>query len=73
MSGPTLLPRAAGAGLSLWLEGLGTLTEAEARATVEAEDCAIPTTGDGLKPRPEVGASWRRHGCRRRGCSLTSA
>ena len=54
MSGPALLPRAAGAGLSLWLEGLGPLAEAEARAVVVAEGCAIPTAGDGLKPRPEV-------------------
>ena len=47
MSGPALLGRAAGAGLSLWLEGLGTLTEAEARAVVEAEGCAIPTAATG--------------------------
>ena len=49
-----LLARAAGARLSLWLEGLGTLTEAEARAVVVAEGCAVPTSGNGLKPRPEV-------------------
>ena len=49
-----LLARAAGARLSLWLGGLGTLTEAEARAVIEAEGCAIPTAGVGLKPRPEV-------------------
>ncbi len=54
MSGPALLPRAAGAGLSLWLEGLGTLTEAEARAVVEAEGCATTTAGGGAKSRPEV-------------------
>ncbi len=49
-----LLARAAGARLSLWLEGLGTLTEAEARAVVVAEGCAVPAAGDRLKPRPEV-------------------
>ncbi len=54
MSGPALLARPAGAGLSLWLGGLGTLTEAEARAVIEAEGCAIPTAGDGLKRRPKV-------------------
>ena len=41
-----LLARAAGAGLSLWLEGLSTLTE--------AEGCAVAAAGGGLKPGPEV-------------------
>jgi phage terminase small subunit len=49
-----LLARAAGARLSLWLEGLGTLTEAEARAVVVAEGCAVAAAASGLKPRPEV-------------------
>ena len=49
-----LLARAAGAGLSLWLEGLGTLTEAEARAVVVAEGCAVAAAASGLKPRTEV-------------------
>ncbi len=63
MSGPALLARPAGAGLSLWLGGLGTLTEAEARAVIEAEGCAIPTAGVGLKPRrAEAASGGARHG-----------
>ena len=48
-----LLARAAGARLSLWLEGLSTPIEAEAPAVIEAEGCAV-AAGGGLKPRPEV-------------------
>ena len=40
--------------MSLWLEGLGTLTEAETRPAIEAKGCAVPAAGDGLKLRPEV-------------------
>jgi phage terminase small subunit len=31
-------------------------TEAEAPAVIEAEGYTVPTSGNGLKPRPEVGA-----------------
>ena len=34
-------------------------TEAEARAVIEAEGYAVPTSGNGLKPHPEVGAMER--------------
>ncbi len=34
-------------------------TEAEARAVIEAEGYTVPTSGNGLKPRPEVGAMER--------------
>ena len=39
-------------GFELLCETLAT--EAEARAVVEAEGCAVPTAGGGAKPRPEV-------------------
>ena len=39
-------------GFELLCETLAT--EAEARAVVEAEGCAVPTAGRGRKPRPEV-------------------
>ena len=44
-------------GFELLCETLAT--EAAARAAIEAEGYTVPTAGNGLKPRPEVGAMER--------------
>ena len=51
------LPEADLRGFELLVQTLAT--EAEARAVIEAEGCAVPTAGGGRKPRPEVGAMER--------------
>ncbi len=51
------LPEADLRGFELLVQTLAT--EAEARAVIEAEGYAVPTSGNGLKPCPEVAAMER--------------